>query len=89
MQQHLLVEWNVILGRFITISGLPPTETLPVTFFLDLFFHSGCSGSVLWHTGLVAFGTWDLSLPTRDSTHVLCIGKWILNHQTTMEVLLT
>ena len=38
LQQHLLVEANVTLGRFITISSLPPAETLPVIFFLDLFF---------------------------------------------------
>ena len=23
--------------------------------------------------------------PTRDRTHVLCIGRWILNHRTTRE----
>ena len=28
-------------------------------------------------------GTWDLSFPIRDWTHVPCIGRWILNHWTT------
>ena len=31
-------------------------------------------------------GMWDLSSPTRDRTHVPCIGRWILNHWTTREV---
>ena len=29
---------------------------------------------------------WDLSSPTRDWTHVPCIGWWILIHYTTREV---
>ena len=29
---------------------------------------------------------WDLSSPTRDWTHVPCIGRWILYHWTTREV---
>ena len=29
---------------------------------------------------------WDLSSPTRDRTHVPCIGRRILNHWTTREV---
>ena len=29
---------------------------------------------------------WDLSSPTRDRTHVPCIGRQILNHWTTREV---
>ena len=31
-------------------------------------------------------GVWDLSTPTRDQTHIPCIGRWILNHWTTREV---
>ena len=31
---------------------------------------------------------WDLSSPTRDQIHVHCIGRWILNHWTTREVLM-
>ena len=30
---------------------------------------------------------WDLSSQTRDWTHVHCIGRWILNHWTTREIL--
>jgi len=30
---------------------------------------------------------WDLSSQTRDWTHVPCIGRWILNHWTTREIL--
>ena len=32
-------------------------------------------------------GMWDLSSPTRDQTPVCCIGRQILNHWTTREVL--
>ena len=31
-------------------------------------------------------GIWDLSFPSRDRTHALCIGRWILNHRTPREV---
>ena len=30
---------------------------------------------------------WDLSSPTRDQTHIPCIGRWILNPWTTRKVL--
>ena len=33
------------------------------------------------------YGMWDLSSPTRDQTPVCCIGRQILNHWTTREVL--
>ena len=43
----------------------------------------GCS---LWFTGLVA--PQHVGSPqTRDRTHVPCIGRWILNHWATREVL--
>ena len=38
-----------------------------------------CFGFCLW-------GMWDLSCPTRDQTHTLCIGGQSLNHWTTREV---
>ena len=39
----------------------------------------------LGYTGWVA--PWHVeSSQTRDGTHVLCIGRWILNHQTTRKV---
>ena len=31
---------------------------------------------------------WDLSFPTRDQTHIPCIGRQSLNHWTTKEVFL-
>ena len=31
-------------------------------------------------------GMWDLSFPSRDRTHTLCIGRQSLNHWTTREV---
>ena len=40
---------------------------------------------LLRYTGLVA--PWHVeSSQTRDGTHVLCIGRWILSHQTTRKV---
>ena len=33
-----------------------------------------------------SWGMWDLSSPTRDRTHTICIGRWSLNHWTTSEV---
>ena len=32
-------------------------------------------------------GVWDFNSLTRDQTHITCIGKQILNHWTTREVL--
>ena len=29
---------------------------------------------------------WDLSSPTKDRTHILCIGRQVLNHRTSREV---
>ena len=41
----------------------------------------------LWCTDLVAPQMWDLSSLTRSQSHILYIGRWILNHWTTSEVL--
>ena len=41
------------------------------------------------HWVVVACGLWDLSFPTRDQTHVLCIVMQILYHLTTKEVPVT
>ena len=41
----------------------------------------------LWHLGFVASGMWDPSSLSRDWTHAPCIGRRILNHWTTREVL--
>ena len=49
--------------------------------------------SLLWHKGLRSSwawflrSIWDLSSPTRGRTCVPCIGRWILNHWTTREIL--
>jgi len=48
-----------------------------------------CAGfSLVVSVGLSSFSTralspcgmWDLSSPTKDQTHILCIERWILNH---------
>ena len=48
---------------------------------------SGCSrwAQWLWHVGSVALHVWDLSSPTRDRTHGLCIARWILYRWATGE----
>ena len=46
----------------------------------------GCEGSVVAGMGLVALRHVESS-PTRDRTHVPCIGRRILIHHTTREVL--
>ena len=62
---------------------------LLIFIFIYLF---GCIGSWLQRAGCLFAGhglnhpTWDLSSPTRDQTHVLCITRQTLNHWTTMEV---
>ena len=46
----------------------------------------GSRAQWLWRTGFVA--PWHVgSSQTRDRTHVPCLGRWILNHWTTREVL--
>ena len=45
-----------------------------------------CTGSVVWHTGLVALGHMGFS-QIRDWTCVACAGRWILYHWTTRETL--
>ena len=49
------------------------------------FSSCGSGTQWLWHTDLVALPYVESS-QTRDQTHVLCIGRWILNHWTTREV---
>ena len=59
-----------------------------------LLFIFGCAGSslqcvgsaIMAHGAQLPRGTWDLSSPTRDRTHVPCTGRRILNHWTTREV---
>lgn len=52
-------------------AGGPPTQA---SRFLKIFVY--LSGSLLWHTGLVAQGIWDLS----SSTCIVCTGRRILSH---------
>ena len=69
--------------------------------FKKILFIFGCAGSWLQHSGCffalhglsscsmqasLPQGTWDLSSLTRDQTHVLCIGRHILNQWTTRKV---
>ena len=48
--------------------------------------YKACRLQQLWHPGLVVLKYVKFSL-TRDQTHVLCIGRWILNQWTTREIL--
>ena len=48
--------------------------------------YKACRLQQLWHPGLVVLKYVEFSL-TRDQTHVLCIGRWILNQWTTREIL--
>ena len=51
------------------------------------FSSCGSQAQYLWHTGLVV--PWHVgSSQTRAPTSVPCIGRWILNHCATREVLL-
>ena len=51
------------------------------------FSSCGTQAQQLWHMGLVA--PWHVeSSWTRDRTCVLCVGRWIINHCTTREVLI-
>ena len=60
----------------------------PVVSFLVVHgLSSGTQAQQLWHPGLAASGMWDPSSLTRDWTHAPCIGRRILNHWTTREVL--
>ena len=69
---------------------------IPVISNIWLLLFSGggdcCVGSSLWCTdsrrawAQESHGMWDLSSPTRDQTHVPCIGMGILNHWTTRVV---
>ena len=45
------------------------------------------AGSIVVAHRLSCPSMWDLSSPTRDWTHVPCIGRQILNHWTTRQVL--
>ena len=80
------------------LSGFSPHPVPCVTpcsstALLFSFSFSGCAGSSLWHAGISSVargfcgppGMCDLSFPTRDTTHVSRIGRWILNHWPTRE----
>ena len=55
--------------------------------FLNFFLFIACAGSSLRHAGFCCCGAQAVSSPTRDGTHIPCIGRQILNHWTTKEVL--
>ena len=48
--------------------------------------HGGVGSPVTTHR-LSCPGTWDLHFPIRDRICIPCIGRWILTHWTTREVL--
>ena len=50
-------------------------------------FHCGLEFSSCDAWAQVLWGTWDLSSQTKSRTHVLCIGRQILNHWTTRKSL--
>ena len=69
-------------------------------FFFNIYLF-GCVRSSLRHAGSssIAWGLsscslelrscsmWDLSFPIRNRTCIPCVGRWILNHWTTREIL--
>ena len=71
-----------LVGGFLTTG--PPRKS--VKYLLNFFFFKfSYVGSSFWHMGF-PHGTWNLSTPTWDRTHIPCIGRWILNHWATREV---
>ena len=69
-------------------------QSLMVALLFFFFFNFDCTGSSLQYAGsLVVLGGFSypveygiLGSPPRDWTCVPCIGRWILNHWTTMKV---
>ena len=62
--------WMIFLNVFMEFA----TILLLFYLFIYLFIYFG--------TGVM----WDLSSPTRDQTHILCIERQSLNHWTVREV---
>ena len=58
---------------------------LPKQYLSFFFFFFAILGLSCWVQ--VALGLWDLSSPNRDQNHIHCIGRGILNHWTTRELL--
>ena len=90
--------WHHVGTILCCLDSLPILSLASLLAVVQLFFFSfsfsGCAGSSLWHAGISSVargfcgppGMCDLSFPTRDTTHVSRIGRWILNHWTTKEV---
>ena len=73
--------------------------TDPILFFLFLATLGLCCSMRAVCYGALAFSScsiqtwlphivWELNFPARDETQVVCIGRWMLNHWTTREVLI-
>ena len=63
-------------------------DTYHLYLFKIYYFYSfSYVGSPFWHMGF-PHGMWNLSTPTWDQTNIPCIGRWILNHWATREVLI-
>ena len=80
-----------LAGGFLTTA--PPGKPIFLSFLKYLFIYLAASGLIcdmrdlsLCARAWLPHGMWDLSSPTRDRTHVPCIGRWILNHWTTRGV---
>ena len=89
--------WHHVGTILCCLDSLPILSLASLLAVVQLFFFSfsfsGCAGSSLWHSGISSVargfcgppGMCDLSFPTRDTTHVSRIGRWILNHWPTRE----
>ena len=65
-EESLLISENVtaFLKKLMLIKYFKnPTEMVPKLLFFNLFLATPC-------------GMWDPSSPTRDQTHIPCIGSW-------------
>ena len=69
----------LFMHLFLTVLGL-------ICSMQTLHWSEGRASLYVLPGGLVALCEWDLRTRTRDWTHVLCFGRWILNHWTTREV---
>ena len=57
-----------------------------VDHFFKVFIESVTIFLLFYVLDFWPLGMWDLSSPSRDQTHTLCIGRWSLNHWTARKV---
>ena len=92
---------NKTAGAFMAVTKMTILEPVPwfrrrcqwcypsLLFFFGLFLVLLLNLLQYWLFSVLVFwptGMWDLSSQTRDGSHILCIGRWGLNHGTTREV---